>query len=358
MQRIAGTLAGAGWKVSLVGRRKKKSVPLILNEVDVKRVNTWFQQGIGYYFMLNVLFFFEALRARTACLMAVDLDTLPAVRLAAFLRNKTMIWDCHEIFSEMPELYKNPLRQKTWKFIESLTVPSLKNVIAVNEGVAAYLEKNYSVKAEVVHNYPLSYPESILPEAKQASGLVLFQGALNEGRCLEVLIRAVQNLDPALRLMIIGEGPLSSHLQSLSRSLELGHRIEFTGELKPEDLRKRTPGAFLGISLLEADHGNSWISLANKNLDYIMAGLPALTVNFPEYRKINEHWPVAILLDSVTEQTVSNAINRIHHDFTAYKGMHAACLEARKVLCWEKESGKLISFLNGLRVDQDGAFQV
>ena len=353
MHRIAGSIAGAGWKVTLVGRKKKKSGTVLLSNIKVIRVNTWFERGVGFYFVLNVRFFFRALLARTACLMSVDLDTLPAIRLASFLRNKTMIWDCHEIFSQMPELYKNPLKQKTWKLIERLTVPWLGKVIAVNEGVARYLEENYSIHAAVVHNYPVSYPEAIPPEVKLASGLVLFQGAINEGRCLDVLIRAVHRLDPALKLVIIGDGPLKSTMQSLSRSLGLEHRIEFSGELPPEELRKRTPNAFLGISLLEANHGNSLISLANKNLDYIMAGLPALTMSFPEYLKINAQWPVASLLQSVTEETVSKTINRLYHDFAVYKNMHTACLEARQVLCWERESGKLISFLNGMEVNQD-----
>ena len=353
MHRIAGSLAGAGWKVTLIGRKKKKSGTVLLSNIKVIRVNTWFERGIGFYFVLNVQFFFRALLARTACLMSVDLDTLPGIRLASVLRNKTMIWDCHEIFSQMPELYKNPLKQKTWKLLERLTVPSLGKVIAVNEGVARYLENNYSIKAAIVHNYPVSYPEEIPPEVKLASGLVLFQGAINEGRCLDILIRSVHRLDPALKLVIIGDGPLKSYIQSLSRSLGLEHSIEFSGELPPEELRKRTPGVFLGISLLDANHGNSLISLANKNLDYIMAGVPALTMNFPEYYKINVQWPVAILLQTVTEETVSKKINSLFHDLTAYRSMHSACLEARQVLCWERESGKLISFLNNMEVNQD-----
>ena len=353
MHRMAGSLAAAGWKVSLVGRKKKKSGTVLLDNIKVTRINTWFERGPAFYFVLNVQFFFRAMMARAACLMSVDLDTLPALRLASFLRNKTMIWDCHEIFPQMPDLYKNPLKQKIWKLIERLTVPSLRKVIAVNEGVARYLEYNYSIQAVVVHNYPVSFPEAIPPEDKLASNQVLFQGAINEGRCLEVLIRAVQSLAPALKLVIIGDGPLRSYMESLSRSLKLEHRIEFLGELLPEELKKRTPGVFLGISLLEAKHGNSLISLANKNLDYIMAGVPALTMDFPEYRKINAQWPVAILLQSVTEETVSNSINRLYRDFTAYKIMHTACLEARQVLCWEKESGKLISFLKGMGVNQD-----
>lgn len=353
MHRIAGTLAGAGWKVCLVGRKKKKSGAVLLNNINVTRVNTWFERGIGFYLMLNVHFFFRALLARTSCLMSVDLDTLPAVRLASFILNKPMVWDCHEIFPQMPELYKSPFKQKTWKFIEWLAVPSLEKVIAVNEGVARYLENHYSIKATVVHNYPISFPESVPPEVKWASGIVLFQGAINEGRCLDVLIRSVNELDPALRLVIVGDGPLKSNMQLLSRSLGLEPRIEFSGELPPQELRKRTPGAFLGISLLDKNHGNSLISLANKNLDYIMAGLPALTMAFPEYLEINAQWPVAILLPSATEPSISNRINQLYRDFATYKNMHAACLEARQVLCWERESEKLISFLNVLKVNQD-----
>ena len=97
----------------------------------------------------------------------------------------------------------------------------------------------------------------------------------------------------------------------------------------------------MGISLLEGRHENSRISLANKNLDYIMAGLPSITMNFPEYRLINNRWEVSILLDDPVQSAyLESEIIKLSEDYDRYVKMHFACLQAREVLNWGHESDK------------------
>lgn len=316
----------------------------------VQRVNTVFENGILFYAMINFLFFCKALFSGSKVLWSVDLDTLPAIRVAAWLRNKTLVWDCHEIFPYMPELYTRPIKQRIWKSIENFFVPGLKNVLTVNSGVARYLSESYGVYPSIVHNYPHTTDEYSAPGYKFKSDMILFQGVINEGRCLDVLIRSIQYVAPPMQLTIAGDGPLKKELEFLSSSMGLSHRINFTGELTPDQLKKLTNEARIGISLLNVEHRNSWISLANKNLDYIMAGLPAITVDFPEYRAINKRWPVAILLPDVQEKTISDAINQLYLDKDLYWEMVQNCLEARKSLCWEQEAGAFHKFMESLPI--------
>jgi len=356
MQRIAGALLGMGWSVTLFGRLKKKSKPLAWTGYKVVRVNTIIEQGVLFYGVINLIFFIKALFSRSSVLYSVDLDTLPAVRLAAYLRNKILVWDCHEIFPYMPELYARPFKQRVWKTIEHLVVPGLKHVLTVTTGVASYLNEHYGIVSTIVHNYPYTIKDSGAPDDKLKSNLVLFQGAINEGRCLEVLIRSFQYVYPPLQLIIAGDGPLKKELEFLSESMGLSHRIKFTGELNPDELKKLTDQARIGISLLNKEHQNSWISLANKNLDYIMAGLPSITVDFPEYKAINRRWQVATLLSDTREHTISVAVNQLYADHEYYSKLRQNCLKARQELCWEKEVGVFRAFIEKLPVQVDGAF--
>jgi len=356
MQRFAGALHHMGWKVTLIGRLKKKSKPLARSDYKVLRVNTIFEQGLLFYGVINLVFFVRALFSGSSVLYSVDLDTLPAVRLAAYLRNKTLVWDCHEIFPYMPELYARPFKQHIWKTIEKIAVPGLKHVLTVTTGVARYLNESYGIVPSIVHNYPYTIKAYSTLDDKIKSEMVLFQGAINEGRCLDVLIRSIQYVNPPMKLIIAGDGPLKNELEFLSVSMGLSHRIKFTGELHPDELKKLTDQARIGISLLNAEHRNSWISLANKNLDYIMAVLPAITVDFPEYRAINRRWQVATLLTDTHEQTISAAINQLYADQELYSKRMQNCLEARKELCWEKEVGVFQKFMEQLPVQMDGPF--
>ena len=42
-----------------------------------------------------------------------------------------------------------------------------------------------------------------------------------------------------------------------------------------------------------------------------MAGLPCITMNFPEYSRLNKQWEVAILLDHADLECVRNAIQHL-----------------------------------------------
>lgn len=350
MQRFAESLSHSGWKVKLIGRQKKNSKSLPPSSYQVRRVDTIFKQGVLFYAVLNLIFFCKALVSRSRVLWSVDLDTLPAIRTAAYIRKKTIVWDCHEIFPFMPELYSNPFKQRIWQAIEKRFAPGLTRVLTVTAGVALYLRESYNLSPSIVHNFPDSSPQQPKLEEKLNSHLILFQGALNEGRCLDILIRAMLMVTPSLRLILAGDGPLKQELEMLSQSLGLEERIQFAGELDPSTLKRLTQQARIGVSLLNREHRNSWISLANKNLDYIMAGVPAITVDFPEYVAINSRWQVASLLSRVDEGAVSAAINDLYSDRDRYEKMYTNCLSARKELCWEKEEGKFIQFMNSLEV--------
>ena len=72
-------------------------------------------------------------------------------------------------------------------------------------------------------------------------------------------------------------------------------------------------------------------------------------MDFPEYKNINDRWPVALLIQEAEVQPVRAAILKVTSDFSLYQKMHAACLDARKVLCWEQESYKVLSFFQALK---------
>jgi hypothetical protein len=107
------------------------------------------------------------------------------------------------------------------------------------------------------------------------------------------------------RLMIIGGGNFFYQAKELIRLHALEHKIELRGDVMPDDLRLFTPRAYIGITLFEDTGLNQYYSLANRFFDYIMAGIPQLCVNFPEYAAINERFGVAYLVDDTDPATIA-----------------------------------------------------
>jgi glycosyltransferase involved in cell wall biosynthesis len=149
---------------------------------------------------------------------------------------------------------------------------------------------------------------------------------------------------------IAGEGDLSEELRAIAETRG-ADQVEFLGYLTPEALRKETQDAWLGFNLLENRGLSYYYSLANKFFDYLQAGLPQLAPDFPEYRRINERWEVAVLIDEPDPQKIAEAVQALRKDPERWARMRANCLKAREVLCWENLEPELRLFYRNLKHD-------
>jgi glycosyltransferase involved in cell wall biosynthesis len=101
-----------------------------------------------------------------------------------------------------------------------------------------------------------------------------------------------------------------------------------------------------GLNLLEARSLSYYYSLSNKFFDYIHAGVPSLSMNFPEYRTIIAEHPVGICLEELSSQSVSDMIRSLASDREHMQSMIDACAQARHKFSWENESAKLVRMIS------------
>ena len=84
--------------------------------------------------------------------------------------------------------------------------------------------------------------------------------------------------------------------------------------------------------------------LANKFFDYIQAGIPQVTMNFPEYAAINREYEVAVLIDDLEPHTFPKRwIN--YWQMRSYRRLKNNCVLARKNLNWESEEKSCLRFI-------------
>ncbi|HNU87965.1 MAG TPA: glycosyltransferase, partial [Ferruginibacter sp.] len=214
----------------------------------------------------------------------------------------------------------------------------------VSQCIVAEFKSLYGVQYELVRNVPLLKP--ILPGNQQNEKTILYQGAVNEARGLEFLIPAMKSIDA--RLDIYGDGNFMEQTKKLIAQNNLGNKVFMKGKVLPEELDAITRQTYIGLNLVENTGLNQYYSLANKFFDYIQNGLPQVTMNFPEYKKINEDFEVAVLIDKLDEACISNAVNRLLADKMLYERLQQNCLRAREKLNWQEEEKKLIRFYKEL----------
>jgi glycosyltransferase involved in cell wall biosynthesis len=91
-----------------------------------------------------------------------------------------------------------------------------------------------------------------------------------------------------------------------------------------------------------------YYSLANKFFDYLHAGIPQICINFPEYKRINEVYEVAMLLDDLNTSTIQLAIEELISDPAFYAQLKQNCIPCAKDLNWENEEKKLVAIYDQL----------
>lgn len=343
MIRICSSLQESGYRVTLVGRKRRHSPPLQRQPFRQIRLLSLWDRGFLFYVSYNLQLFFMLLFTKADILCAVDLDTILPVWAVSRIRGIRRIFDAHEWFCEMKELQHRPVIRSIWKRIERLTLPDFPLGYTVSPGIVSLIQQEYGHAYALIRNIP---PLQDRPTVESGQPFILYQGAVNEGRCFESLIPAMR--DVKWPLFIYGEGNFIAQTRSLIRRNGLEDKVRMMGTVFPDELRNITPTASIGISLFDESALHNRVSLANRFFDFIHAGVPQICSDLPAYREINDRYDIAILVESATPENIAFALNKLISDELVYSRLRSNCLQATRDLNWQKEQEILKDFYRSL----------
>jgi glycosyltransferase involved in cell wall biosynthesis len=301
-----------------------------------------FESGPLFYATYNIRLFVHLLFSRADLLFSNDLDTLLPNYLVSKLKRIDLIYDSHELFSEVPEVQSRPRVQGFWKWLERTILPRLSNLITVNRSIADTYKKWYDVDMNVHRNLPMrkvevsnmSRSDFGLPADKK---IIVLQGAgINVDRGAEEAVQAMQYLDDYL-LLIIGSGDVIDRLKSMVSKLSLEPRVRILGRMPYDEMMKYTACADLGLSLDKDTSLNYRYSLPNKLFDYIQAGTPVLVSDLPELAKVVAENGVGELLKNHAPKTIAKQVESMLSDELKITSFVKNCKKAAKQLVWENE---------------------
>jgi glycosyltransferase involved in cell wall biosynthesis len=137
-------------------------------------------------------------------------------------------------------------------------------------------------------------------------------------------------------------------MQRVEQSDTLRGRVFYKGFAPPDELLQWTASADLGLQPIMNWNMSYYLCLPNKTFEYIQAGLPIASSDFPELRNIVEKYNIGVLFDPDNPKQMAEEIQRYFDSPELQETYKANLKVAKEELCWETEEQKLIDLYASL----------
>ena len=345
IEKVCDTLCKAGHQLTLIGNDFGGTAQIVRPyEVLIINVKSKSLKAAYPEFNLKLYVELKKMTDKNTVLLANDLDALlPNVLIANKLKIP-LVFDSHEIFTEMPAI-KGRFTQKIWRFLERQLVPKMRYMMTESASYAHWFSEKYGVSPVVVRNIPKKISDGFqIPQNHPK--IILYQGAINQSRGIPHAILAMKYLDYVI-FKIAGSGPKVQEYKDFVKVEKLENKVEFLGKLLPTELRKVTRTADVAISLEENGGMSYFYSLPNKVADCIQACVPLVMINFPEMIRIYNEFKVGEIVENHDPHNIAEKLRtvlqngRLHYQQELEK--------AAQVLCWENEEPKILALIERVR---------
>ncbi|PQJ75006.1 glycosyltransferase [Polaribacter gangjinensis] len=346
VHKVCSYLLQKGYQIEVYGRVLPNTI-FVKRDYEIVRKKHFFNHNFLFYAEFNIRLFFYLLIKKYDCILANDLDTLPACFFISKFKKTPLVFDSHELFSEGPELQGRKFVQSFWRKLEDFFLPRIKKSYTVSQSIADFYHKKYQNNMGVIRNIPLKNQAYISEEVSfpTLQRTILYQGVLNPGRGIKPMIEALQYLEN-LDLIIIGYGKVEAELKQFVKDKKMENRVFFLGRISREKLLNYTQKATLGMVLEEPLGLSFQYSLPNKLFDYIHAQIPIIAGNLIEISSIINEYKVGVIVENYTPKAIATAIQDLLNDENKMLAIKQNQLKASEVLCWEKEQQKLDIYFN------------
>jgi len=345
IKKICETLYALNFDIVLIGRKLRDSLPLNRKYRTI-RMKLLFKKGILFYAEFNIRLFFQLFFLKKDILLSNDLDTLLPNFLISKIFSKKLVYDSHELFTEVPELIERRGVQKVWLTIEKFIFPKLKNVYTVNSSIANYYSKKYNVSVAVVRNISVKLKNTVIDKElsnniKGNKKMLIMQGSgINRDRGAEEVVEMMQYVENAV-LYIIGGGDVFEKLKTIVEKFNLSNKVTIMNKMAYQELIEYTKIADLGLSLDKGTNLNYEYSLPNKIFDYIQCNIPILATNRKEVAQLIDENNIGFITNTTQPQNLAKITNSIFRNQEVYNQIKNNLTIASEKYTWENESKKI-----------------
>lgn len=275
-----------------------------------------------------------------------DINTLFQGIICAKLRinQRKLIYDSHEVQTDRTGYDSDKVKK-----IEKFLLKFVDATIVENYTRAKKHEELYGYMPNTLYNYAAFYEVEDIKEVdlkeelnidKEAK-ILLYQGGVQPGRGLELLIDMMHEIEGAV-LVFIGNGRLKPLLERKVIDEHLGHKVRFVKKVHLNELPKYTKNGYLGFQVLQNVNYNHYSATSNKVFEYIMAHVPIISCDFPEIKNVVEGRNVGVSINAENINEIIKTVKRLLNDEDLRAQYALNCKNAKYVYNWDIEKKKLL----------------
>ena len=260
-----------------------------------------------------------------------------------------IIYDAHELETERNGW--SGIIKVMSKILERILMYYVDHIIVVSDSISEWYKNQYNLKeVYVIKNIPYRQDSrgicsNIIKKRFNIQDneiLFLYQGSLNKGRGIEILLNVFSKADKNKHIVFMGYGTLEDVLKTYEINCS---NIHLHPLVNPEEIIYYSACADVGISLIENTCLSYKYSLPNKIFEYIFSGLPLIVSDLPDMGKIIDDfrcgWKVLI-----NEKSVENLIESISKENIEKKRKNV--LSCKDNFGWHIEEKKLLMIYRNL----------
>ena len=196
-------------------------------------------------------------------------------------------------------------------------------------------------RVAVIHNGIHAEAFADLPQDGREGRLVLgFVGFVRGWHGLDTVIAQMAGADPALSLVVVGDGPARPALEAQAAKAGLAGRVRFTG-LAP---REKIPALIAGFDIALQPSAVAYASPL-KLFEYMAAGRAIVAPDQPNIREILRDGETALLFAPGDAQAMWEAVRKLAADapLRARLGDAAKAEIAARDLTWEGNARRVVA---------------
>ena len=297
-----------------------------------------------------------------------DVTGLVAAVAAAKGTPALVVYDSHELYPESGlHARQGPFARWWLRSLERRLARHAVALVTVNRTLEAILRNNLGItRSIVVHNAPPRWiPPDPAPDLLRErlhlppeARIALYHGSFAPDRGLEQLADAV--LEPGMddtHLVFLGYGRLRDELAERAAAPASRGRIHLLDAVPPDELAAWVASADVGVMPNQPVSANQRLSTPNKLFESMAVGLPIVSSDFPERRRIILDDPAG-RLGAVCDPTKPEAIAAAIRSIVDLPIAERAALRSRILQAaherwnWETESARLVALYEELAAER------
>jgi glycosyltransferase involved in cell wall biosynthesis len=243
------------------------------------------------------------------------------------------------------------------RLIERTYLPHCDYISVPSQGIARWLERDYSVSAPLVlyNVFPLYLASGMLAPDERPENPALklhwFSQTIGPGRGIEEALEATGLLGPGVELHLRGN-PSKGYRETLEK-MALQHKVALTlhEQVDHDILIGSMQGFDVGLALERPEHTNYSLTVTNKIFSYLLAGLAVAATDTPGQREVLQEFPSAgFLYRGGSPQALAAGLREWLSDRLALRrAQRAAWDAAREKYCWDVEQEKFLRAIESVQ---------